>query len=151
VMAPTFSNIWLADALERVLNPQLPELINSDGHAVVICTSTFPFKEGATAAACRKALARLPNVVRSGTNAFDWLSDRDEKPRPSVSKGSENVVTLLTTMETGETVLGSIEIKKNTVILSTNSRERANAGETMIAAALEGFVGTLTREEMTAG
>jgi len=38
---PTFTGIWLADALDRALNPQIPELQNTDGDLVVMCTSTF--------------------------------------------------------------------------------------------------------------
>ena len=51
--------------------------------------------------------------------------------------------------DSGETVLGNIEIEESTVVLSTNSRERADLGEAMIGDALRELVCKPAREERT--
>ena len=66
IMAPTFTGIWLADLLERTLHPQVPELLNTDGHAIVMSTSTFPLLFGVKASACRMALIGVPGLIEAG-------------------------------------------------------------------------------------
>ena len=149
-MAPTFTGIWLADLLERTLHPQLPELLNTDGHGIIMSTSTFPLLPGVKAAACHKALTRVTDLTEAGTKAFNWVSAKGAEPgQPSRDDGKRSV-TLSAMSSTGETLLGSIEIKRDAVVLCTNSRERATAGEAMVGNALVGLAGEPTREEMTA-
>jgi hypothetical protein len=57
---------------------------------------------------------------------------------------------MMSTSSSGNTILSTIEIKKNRVELATNSRERAAKGERMIADALAGLVGDASREEQSA-
>jgi hypothetical protein len=149
MMAPTFSGIWLADALERALNPQVPELVNREGHPIVMCTSKFPLLEKASASACRKALASVPDLVEAGAKLFNWIGavGNPMAPTPSADK---HVIALMTTSSSGDTILGTVEVKKDGVELATNSRERAAKGEKMIADALSGLVGAPSREEQSA-
>lgn len=150
IMGPTFTGIWLADALERTLNPQLPELVNTDRHPIIMCTSTFPLLPGAKVAACRKALARAPDFVEASAKALNWIRVKSAEPVPASSDVIKNGITLMATSGTGETILGSIELTRNAVVLSTNSCERAGAGEAMVASTLQGLVDTPAREELTA-
>ena len=55
--APAFTTIWLNDILDRVVNPQIPEIQNTDGDELMFCTVHFPFAQGTTDAE-RKPLYR---------------------------------------------------------------------------------------------
>lgn len=144
--ASTITSVWLADALDRALNQRLPELQNRDGHAIVWCTSTFPQRSGATPTACREALAPVSKLQQKSASSFTWVGptalDAKHTP-PTQSEG----ITLMAETCAGETILGSIEIKGKAIVLSTNSRERAERGEAMIAAALGDLVEPPSREE----
>jgi len=128
MMAPTFASIWLADALDRVLNPQIPELINRDGHALVLCTSRFQFLEKVSASTCRKALADVPDLVEAGIKLFNWIGAAGNPTAPPITSADRPSIALMTASSSGETILGSVEIKKDAVELATNSRERATKG-----------------------
>jgi hypothetical protein len=149
LMAPTFTGIWLADTLERTLHPQVPKLVNSDGHPIVMCTTTFPLLPGTSAAACRQALVRMPDLSESDAEVFNWVRTKGVEPA-SISPPRDNDIILMSTSGFGKTLLGSVEIKRGKVVLSTNSRERAEVGEAMLARALAGLVDTPVREEITA-
>lgn len=150
IMAPTFTGIWLADLLERTLHPQLPELFNTDGHAIIMSTSTFPLLPDVKASACHKALTSVPGLVEAGTKSLNWVSAKGAGPAQASRDDTKRAVTLSATSSTGETLLGSIETKRDAVVLCTNSRERAAAGQAMIANALAGLVGKPALEELTA-
>jgi hypothetical protein len=149
MMAPTFASIWLADALDRVLNPQIPELINRDGHALVLCTSRFQFLDKVSASTCRKALADVPDLVEAGIKLFNWIDAAGNPTAPPITSADRPSIALMTASSSGETILGSVEIKKDAVELATNSRERAAKGEQMLADALAGLVGDASREEQS--
>ena len=149
--APTFTAVWLADALDRTLNPRMPTLQNTDGHPIVMCTSSFPMQAGATTAGCRAKLSAVQPFHEEGEAFFNWLGAAGA-PTPAARAAEEDgATTLATYRDLGETVLGSIEIKDSTVVLSTNSRERAELGEAMIAAALGELVANPVREEKPVG
>ena len=58
--APAFTTVWLADALDRALHPRMPAFQNSDGHPIVMCTSSFAMQAGVTD-------RRLPGSALRGT------------------------------------------------------------------------------------
>jgi hypothetical protein len=138
MMAPTFSGIWLADALARALNPQIPEMINRDGHALVMCTSKFQSLETANATTCRKALANVPDLVAAGAKLFNWIGAVSNPKAPPTSSADKHSIAFMTTSSSGDTILDTVEIKTNAVELATKSRERAAKGR-MIADALAGL------------
>ena len=149
IMAPTFTGIWLADTLERTLNPPRPEFVNTDRQPIIMCTTTFPLQAGADIAACRKALLNEPTFVQVSAKALNWLRAAGGEGAHPSSKLTEDGIALSATSSSGQTILGSIEIKKTSVVLSTNSRERAQAGEALLVEALMGLAGAPTRVELT--
>jgi hypothetical protein len=148
IMAPTFTGIWLSDTLQRTLDPQLPELVNTDGDPLIICTTSFPLLPGMSAAACRDALASVADLREIDAKAFNWVRRTAVEPQPLTTPQSGNAVEATT--GSGETSLGSIEVKAGEVVLSTNSRERAEHGEAMVARALAGLADTPARQEVSA-
>jgi hypothetical protein len=147
---PTFTGVWLADALDRALNPQLPQLHNTDGDPIVMCTSTFPLLAGVKAAQCRAALADVPGLLKESAKLFNWVRNADDESKEKLSGQTKCAITMTATNSRGDTLLGRVEIKKGTVVLSTNSRKRAARGEALIAGALRALVGEPAREEVTA-
>ena len=147
---PTFTGIWLANALDRALNPQLPTLTNTDGDPIVMCTSVFSLVPGTKASQCRTALAEVAGFAQETPKFFNWVRDTGTETKQNKAPKVDDATVLITSNERGQTILGSVEIKKAAITLSTNSRARAAEGEGLIMIALEGLAGPPVREEMTA-
>lgn len=147
--APAFTMVWLANALDCTLNPPIPTLQNTDGHPIVMCTSSFALQPGATAAACRAALSAVGGFQEESESFFNWLGAPGNGTSRAWHAEKSAATTLVSFRESGETVLGSIEIEEAAVVLSTNSRERAELGEAMIGDALRELVGKPARQERT--
>jgi hypothetical protein len=60
--APIFTRIWLSDALDHALNPQRPQLYNTDGDAIVLCTLRFPLEQTASQEMACAALAIIDDL-----------------------------------------------------------------------------------------
>lgn len=130
-----FTTIWLDNALGRVLNPRLPCLQNTDGHALVLCTLRFALAEGVKAADIRKALASNPDVHRETAKFFNWRRPIEQEPKQAPAPKPDGL-TIMSTHASGETNLAGIEITKDAVIVSTNSRERSAAAQELIVRVL---------------
>ena len=148
--APTLTTMWLSNALDAALNPQSPKLENADGDPVVICASTFTLRAGVKPAECRAALAAIPDLRKNSAKLFDWLAPLAEGAGIEPAARSEGVIVLTSETSDGYALLGGVEIKKNQVELSTNSRERAARGEALIGAALGDLAIKIEREETSA-
>ncbi len=147
---PAFTSLWLTDALDRTLNPQIPQLRNTDGDEIVLCTSRFSMHAGIKPAQCRLALAGIPGLQQEDAKFFNWVGDAVPAPIAKPLQQADDTLTIMSSNDNGQTILGSIEIKKAAIELSTNSRERAARGEALIANALSECAGKPVREEMHA-
>ena len=148
--AALFTTMWLDNALDRMLNPKLPALRNTDGHELVLCTLRFELSQGVKAAGVRTALAGIPDVHRETAKVFNWRRPVDQEPKQSPDPTTDGL-TIMSTHSSGETNLADIEITKTAVIVSTNSRERSAAAEALIGSALGNRVaGPPTHEAITA-
>lgn len=148
--APLFTTVWLDKALDRMLNPQLPTLQTTEGHAFALCTMRFTLAEGVKAPAVRKALAAIPDIHQMTARTFNWRRplkpDLQQAPAPKAI-----ALTISSTHSSGETNLADIEIAKDAIIVSTNSRERSAAAGALIGPALGTLVtGQPTFEALTA-
>lgn len=126
--APIFSNAWLFSQLPGLLDPQLPELANTDGDELLFCELRFPFAKGVVQAQVAEMLDRLPELEPGEAKTWDWLAPL-HSARPSQRKSSGLTIG---SFVDGGTVLGTITLKGKTLILSVNSRERAERGSAMI-------------------
>lgn len=139
-MAPLFTATWLSDVLPKALGLSRPAIHNSDGDEVVFHEVRFPLSPDTTPTELRERLTAIPGLQRENEAFWNWLdepaSSRLSNPRASAEKAlSWNV-----TMENGSTVLGTIEIRERSLIVSVNSARRAERAITMLRAALPGLL-----------
>lgn len=137
--APLISTVWLSDVLEKVLNPRLPEIYNSDGNEFVFLSLHYRFRPGVTAARVRKALNRLPDLQAESPNFWNWLEPADTPSKHLQTKGRAGLA-FLSTLDDGSLVLGSLELKGKRLLLTVNSENRAERARAMLAPSLEGLV-----------
>ena len=75
---------------------------------------------------------------RENPTFWNWLGEA-APARPAAE--SEKALMWNVTMEDGSVVLGNIELKERTLVLSVNSAARAERGRAMLQGALDGLVG----------
>jgi len=145
--APIFTRFWLIDALERALNPRVPMLLNTDGDDILFCTQRFPLADGASAAQVQTALATIGDLRKAGENFFNWIGPEVETSDLPASNTPGRV--LMTSHSEGGTVFGGVEITASEIIVTTNSRERAERAKDMITAGLGPLIGAPLMETET--
>ena len=135
--APLFTSAWLFMEIDRALTPA--QFINSDGHDVLFHDLRYPLASGVTQKAVAERLDRVKGFLPEGPKFWNWLAAR--KGRGGKAGGG---IMLDTQME-GATVLGSVELKGKTLLVTVNSAERAAKVQTLIGAA----AGDLLRAPLT--
>ena len=137
--APLISTIWLSDSLEKVLNPRIPEISNSDGDEIVFMSLHYRLRPGVTAPRVRKALDRLPNLQAESANYWNWSAPADTSSKHLQTKGRSGLA-FMSTLDDGSLALGSLELKGKRLLLTVNSENRAERARAMLAPSLEGLV-----------
>jgi hypothetical protein len=151
--APFFTREWLIDMLDKTLNPRLPELSNTDGDAIVLCTQRFPLAPGASGEKVRAALAGIEDLRQASDSFFNWIGPDADRGEPPASE--PRGIMLASSDSEGGNVLGGIEIGESDVVLTTNSRERAERARAILGSALGDLAGapsldTATPEQLLA-
>jgi len=137
--APIFTSAWLFIEIDRALTPEQPQFTNSDGDDVLFHDLRYPLASGVTQKAVAERLDRVKGFLAEGLKFWNWLAAR--KGRGGKAGGG---IMLDTQME-GATVLGSLELKGKTLLVTVNSAERAAKVQTLIGAA----AGDLLRAPLT--
>jgi hypothetical protein len=148
--APLFTTIWLADVLDRVMNPRMPELRNTEGDEILFTTVRYPLAPGATIDAVRAALDGVPALDAASDHFWNWIGTVERRTPKATRK--ESIATLITVPgggEDGEVVLGNVEIEAGAVVLSVNSSARADLGRKLLEPVLAGLVGSPTTATQT--
>lgn len=148
VSAPLFSTLFLVDLLERVLDPKLPQLANSDGEALEFIVLVYRLKSGVTQARIRAALDQAPELDVASPTFWNWLAPKDAGPKQKPRRKG-NALSYTSTMDDGSMVLGTVELKAKTVEVHVNSEGRAERGRAMIAAVLGDLVGAPLMQRQT--
>ncbi len=142
--APLFTTAWLLEALDRTP----PQLLNSDGDAVVFHTLRFPLAPGATPRRVVTRLGKLAALRRETATFWNWCGPPTAR-RP-VATGEKAVVWNVT-LDDGSVVLGNVELQDAAVVLDVSSAARAERGRAMLADALAGLVAAPLTEIRTVG
>ena len=140
-----FTQAWLIDALGRIQAP-LPEMYNSDGDKILFSVVRFPVT--GDEAKLITVIDGIENIERNEPEgaSWTWLGRGSPSQRIAISKGKG--FSLQTVDASGRTSLGSIEVKSRSLLLSTNSQERAERGRDLLLSHLGTLVGTpLTSHE----
>ena len=128
-----FTLPWLIDALDRAQAP-MPEIRNTDGDEIVFSEVRFPIVGVDT-----KIIAILDGIdrfEREDANELRWSWHGQGSPSERMSRSRQEGLTLASEDEGGRTSLGNIEIRDKAIILSTNSKERAEKGRDLLASNL---------------
>ncbi len=147
--AASFSTIWLADLLQRQLNPAMPEVRNTDGEALEFSTVRYPLKPEAIAAEIRATINTIPAMRQASDMFWNWVEEGKPKSTTGSARRRTRGLNFVSTMDDGAVVLGSVELKGRTLSLSVNSRSRAARGRALLEPALSKLVGTPLAEIQT--
>jgi hypothetical protein len=150
--APAFTTIWLNDVLDRIANPQIPTIQNTEGDELLFCTVHFPLGQGTTDADIRLALGRVQVLVQENATFWNWIATgKPFRGSPKKKPNLRNAQTFVTTLDDGSVVLGTIELKDRSLILSANSKNRAEKGRALLSEHLGGLVEQPLVEMQTVG
>ena len=138
--APMITTVWLIDIIDRATAPQIPEVRNADGDELLFCTVHFPFAAGAAADDIRLALSRCPELRQENATFWNWIAPRRSAKASGAQKQPLQSQTFATTLDDGSLVLGNVELEDKTLILSVNSRARAERGRVLLSETLDGLV-----------
>ncbi len=147
-LAPAFSLYFLEDLLDRIVNPAVLQLTNSDGEDMEFMRLVYRLAEGVTPAQVRAALNRTPDLDAASETFWNWLEPK-KATRKKRKASADNKLGFVTTMGDGSVVLGNIELKSNTIELSVNSETRADRGRKMLEPLLDGLVSAPLVERQT--
>ena len=138
--APTITTVWLIDIIDRATVPQIPEVRNAEGDELLFCTLHYPFADGAAADDIRLALNRCPEFRQENATFWNWIGALRSAKALGAQKQPLKSQTFITTLGDGSLVLGTVELKDKTLILSVNSRARAERGRVLLSETLDGLV-----------
>ncbi len=140
-----FTHFWLADALDHVLNPKLPEIVNAEGEPFELVTATWPLVKGCRLAGVREALDAAPMLEQADDDVWNWI-DAEPVQRPSKpTKGLQ----LQTTDSQGVSLLGTVELDGRMVTLLVNSAGHMERGRALVEGLLAGKLGESTIERQS--
>lgn len=144
--APIFTRIWLSDALDRALNPRRPQLYNTDGDAIELCTLRFPLGQTASRETVCAALAAMDELRAASDTFFNWIgAEIGTSELPASLRG----LVIVSSHSEGGAILGPIEVGPNQIVVTANSRQRSERAKAMIGAALTGLIDAPTIETET--
>jgi hypothetical protein len=146
--APLFSTLFLVNLVDRLLNPELPQLFNSDGDEMAFIGLFYRLQDGVGPEEIQAVLDQAPELEPASSTFWNWLAPEQTAPSKAASaKGKALIMT--STMDDGSTVLGTIELKTDVLEFRVNSESRAERGRVMMEALLDGLVGAPLVERQT--
>jgi hypothetical protein len=135
-----FTTFWLIDAIDRVRDPALPNLRNSEGDELVLCEVRYPLAAGTTVSDIQDKLQVHDEFCMADTTTWNWVTR--EKPTASGSgEQPEQSLSFETWHEDGALVLGNVVLEDKAVVLSVNSRQRAERGRGLLSEILGRRIG----------
>jgi len=146
--APAFSLLFLADLLDRIVNPAVPEVTNSDGEEIEFMRLVYRLAEGVTPAQVRSALGQASELNAVSATFWNWLETKNRIRKNRKASGTDKLG-LITKTDDGSIVLGTIELKSKTLELCVNSQTRMDLGRRVLEPLLGGLVGIPLVERQT--
>ena len=139
LFARILSQFWMFDAVVRA-RASAPELRNTDDEAMLLCEVRFPLT--ADEARVAEVLDGIEGFEREedGEPRWRWFATGSPLYRASRHRRGQSA-TESSEHPIGTTSLGYIETRKGALVLSVNSRERAERGRGLLASRLGGLVG----------
>jgi hypothetical protein len=147
--APAITTLWLIEIIDRAVDPLIPDIRNTEGDELLFCAVHFPLAADATADDIRRALGRCPALRQESRTFWNWFAPRQPAEALPRQRGTSQSHTFATTLDDGSLVLGAVELKGKTLILSVNWQGRANRGRALLSELLSGLVGVPLVEMQT--
>ena len=132
-----FTNVWLGDALERILDPSPPAMMNSDGDEIAFTTVRYPLKEAIHREALEGQLTTIPELRRSGHGHWNWVAPA----RQGAGVAPKGARIFISTLEDGSVSMGDVELEADVLELEANSPQRAQKGRALLEPVIGPFVG----------
>ena len=141
--APAITAVWLNNILEHRLNPRQPDVRNGDGDELVFCRLHFPFADAVSSDDIRSVLNERPELSRESDTFWNWIAVGEEAASKQAKKKPKSgcLQLLSTTGDQGTLVLGNLEIKDRTLLVSVNSKERAERARALFSEAFGARIG----------
>ena len=137
--APMITMGWLINAIDRELNPPVTQ--NAEGEELMFCTLHYPLPDNVDPNDIRSALDRCSEFRRESPTFWNWRSMQKSAKAAPKSKNFRSTHTFFTKLDDGSLVLGGLELKGKSLILSVNSQGRADRGRALLSKLLHGLVG----------
>ena len=138
--APKITTFWLIDIINRTVNPPVLDVRNIEGDDLLFCAVHFPLAADATADDIRMTLNRCPVLRQETTTFWNWFGTRNPIKTLGRKKGTSRQLALATTLDDGSLVLGGLELKDRTLVLSVNSQARSSRGRALFSELLADLV-----------
>ncbi|MFQ6018644.1 MAG: hypothetical protein ACE5KF_10665 [Kiloniellaceae bacterium] len=138
---PIFTRSWLHLMLDAARRP-MPDISNFDGDELVFCDVRFPVPS-ANQAEIERRLDAAASLERDDENDPRWQWIGEASPvakKPKTAKPGKEL-SFATFDDQGRLSLGMIELRDRQIVLSINSRERAERGKKLLTDLLGGLVG----------
>lgn len=132
-----FTNVWLGDALERILDPSPPAMMNSDGDEIAFTTVRYPLKEAIHREALEGQLTTIPELRRSGHGHWNWVAPAMQ----GAGVAPKGARIFISTLEDGSVSMGDVELEADVLELEANSPQRAQKGRALLEPVIGPFVG----------
>lgn len=133
---PLFTTSWLMDLMDH-LDAPLPELSNTDGDTLLFTETRYPFLDELYEEIAQR-LDATPDWERDSPSESSWVwlpepNGAGEKPQDGIMVGS---------LRNGQhPICGTLDLKPGVLTLTTNSKERADRGQELLEALLDGLIG----------
>ncbi|WP_041802222.1 hypothetical protein [Rhodopseudomonas palustris] len=132
-ITPMFTTFWLVDVIHRLQAPDTPELHNSEGDELMFCEAWYPLAAGATGDDIGAILQARPELRQTGTMSWSWIDLGNPAAAGSEDDEPSEQALAVETWLNGALVLGDIRLEDQSLVLSVNSRQRADRGFALLA------------------
>lgn len=130
----TLTTFWLVNALTAILS-DMPRLQNSDGEEIRFSDIIFPLR--ADPAEVAAVLDRVDAFEKEDEEFWTWKNPNPPMPEEAEEDAEEEPMHLR-----GEMSLGGIGLDPGGLVLSVNSKERAERGRNLLASRLGRLAGS---------
>jgi hypothetical protein len=107
-------------------------MCNTEGDELVFTTLSYSLKPEVSTDAIGHALGSIPALRPESKTFWNWI----EPQKRAGAKWVADNRTLITTLNDGSLVLGTVELKDKKLVLEANSEQRAERGRALIAPVL---------------
>lgn len=138
--APMITTAWLINTIDHALDPPVIEPQNAEGEELMFYSLHYSWPANISPNDIRSALDKCPEFRRESSTFWNWRSLQNSVKALTKSKKNQASHTFISKLDDGSLVLGGLELKETSLILSVNSQGRADRGRALLSRLLHGLV-----------